>query len=224
MPKSDGVNSRFNKRYASMAKSMKFHLDLMADEMDGDDSDRNPEVGIREIYGKICDCGNVLPTSRTKMCFICRPPSRRYVPVRPATEERYCELDGCDKTFIWSSTANNQKYCSSECASLSQKAVSTRWLLFDRDGFRCNYCGRSPLTDPEVMLVADHIHPKALGGPNTMANLITSCRECNGGKHKKISTNVDELEDLVRERNIKQGICPSSQLKFGDHPQEKGPE
>lgn len=55
----------------------------------------------------------------------------------------------------------------------------TRFRVFHRDGFTCQYCGRRP---PEVVLEADHIVAKANGGDDGDDNLITSCFDCNRGK------------------------------------------
>jgi hypothetical protein len=51
--------------------------------------------------------------------------------------------------------------------------------ILTRDGSRCQICGRSPKTDPRVVLQVDHKIP---GGPDTADNLWTLCRECNHGK------------------------------------------
>lgn len=61
----------------------------------------------------------------------------------------------------------------------------TRWwrlrrAVFERDHFICRYCGR-----PEYerkWLVVDHVVPVQEGRDDTMDNLATSCRSCNGKK------------------------------------------
>jgi len=58
-------------------------------------------------------------------------------------------------------------------------SVRTRFEVFKRDEFTCQYCGRK---SPEVVLEADHIVPIAAGGPDDVINLTTSCWECNRGK------------------------------------------
>jgi len=58
---------------------------------------------------------------------------------------------------------------------------SVRFEVLRRDGFRCQYCGRSS-SDGDVILEVDHIVPVSKGGTNDLNNLITSCRECNRGK------------------------------------------
>jgi 5-methylcytosine-specific restriction endonuclease McrA len=64
----------------------------------------------------------------------------------------------------------------SERKSISKK---TRFEVFKRDGFACQYCGAHP---PEVTLEVDHIVPVAEGGPNEFDNYITACFPCNRGK------------------------------------------
>ena len=65
-------------------------------------------------------------------------------------------------------------------ASLSKR---TRFRIFQRDSFTCQYCGVRP---PDVVLQLDHIHPVSKGGEDTEDNLTTSCVACNAGKTNKI--------------------------------------
>lgn len=58
----------------------------------------------------------------------------------------------------------------------------TRFEVFKRDQFTCQYCGRSA---PDVVLHIDHILPVAEGGTNEIINLVTACQDCNLGKGKK---------------------------------------
>lgn len=60
--------------------------------------------------------------------------------------------------------------------SISQ---SLRFEIFKRDGFRCLYCGATPL---EKALRVDHRTPVAEGGTNETHNLVTACFDCNAGK------------------------------------------
>jgi hypothetical protein len=74
----------------------------------------------------------------------------------------------------------------------------TRFEVFKRDKFTCQYCGRRP---PEVMLQIDHIVPVARGGTGEVANLATSCFDCNSGKSDRplgdVAPAVDENEALA---------------------------
>ena len=73
----------------------------------------------------------------------------------------------------------------------------TRFDVFKRDLFTCQYCGRRP---PEVVLEVDHIIAKAKDGSDDPDNLTTSCDECNQGKSDRSLGNtlpiVDEMQRL----------------------------
>lgn len=58
-------------------------------------------------------------------------------------------------------------------------SVRTRFEVFKRDEFTCQYCGRR---SPDVVLEVDHIMPVAIGGTDDPMNLQTSCWDCNRGK------------------------------------------
>lgn len=60
--------------------------------------------------------------------------------------------------------------------SLSKK---TRFEVFKRDSFKCQYCGASA---PEAILVVDHIDPISKDGADEITNYITACQPCNAGK------------------------------------------
>ena len=55
----------------------------------------------------------------------------------------------------------------------------TRFDVFKRDQFACQYCGAHP---PSVLLHVDHIVAVAAGGLNSIDNLVTACEPCNLGK------------------------------------------
>lgn len=64
---------------------------------------------------------------------------------------------------------------------MKRKALSktTRFEVFKRDGFKCQYCGAHP---PSALLHVDHIQAVAAGGGNEIDNLVTACEACNLGK------------------------------------------
>lgn len=55
----------------------------------------------------------------------------------------------------------------------------TRFEVFKRDKFTCQYCGRTP---PTVVLEVDHVVSVRDGGSSELHNLLTSCFDCNRGK------------------------------------------
>lgn len=64
---------------------------------------------------------------------------------------------------------------------------TTRFNVFKRDSFTCQYCSAKP---PKVPLEVDHIIPVCKGGSNSIDNLITACFDCNRGKAGNELTNV----------------------------------
>lgn len=53
----------------------------------------------------------------------------------------------------------------------------TRFNLFLRDRFTCQYCGLNEGTGHD--LTFDHVVPRAYGGRTTWGNVITACAPCN---------------------------------------------
>lgn len=49
----------------------------------------------------------------------------------------------------------------------------TRFNLFLRDGFQCQYCGS------REHLTFDHVIPRRLGGKTSWENILTACAPCN---------------------------------------------
>ena len=80
--------------------------------------------------------------------------------------------------------------------SPARKPISkkTRFEVFKRDAFKCQYCGRS---SPDTILHVDHIKPVSKGGDNDLINLITSCADCNGGKSAR---DLDDDSAIVKQR------------------------
>ncbi len=58
--------------------------------------------------------------------------------------------------------------------------LRSRFAIMQRDGFRCQLCGRT--AQDGVKLEVDHKHPRAKGGTNDPSNLWTLCFDCNRGK------------------------------------------
>lgn len=85
-----------------------------------------------------------------------------------------------------------------------------RFRILKRDNFTCQYCGRSPRKDKDVVLQVDHIIPVSRGGGWGDENMITSCRECNLGKgdmvlgeRKKIKqVSTKKVLDMVKSTQV----------------------
>lgn len=123
----------------------------------------------------------------------------------------------CGRTF------EEQEYklcpiCGDQLIDIEDRPLSKgdKIKVFERDGFRCQWCGASKKNGAE--LTVDHIIPKAAGivngGTNDMNNLQTLCKDCNENKADIIFENklrygirvtqikIKSLEDAI-ERNKK---------------------
>lgn len=81
----------------------------------------------------------------------------------------------------------------------------TRFEVFKRDSFKCQYCGASA---PEVTLDLEHIIAHANGGGDDITNLVTACTACNSGKssvplsdESAVAKAKRQLDDIQERRN-----------------------
>ena len=84
---------------------------------------------------------------------------------------------------------------------------SVRLEVFERDGYRCRYCGvryvnkvtREPVASKPYdgpfwmrrqrwigLLHVDHVIPRCKGGTDDLDNLVTACGPCNLQKYDRI--------------------------------------
>lgn len=59
----------------------------------------------------------------------------------------------------------------------------SRETLFERDDYRCQYCGNH---FDQVHLNMDHVIPKDRGGRTSWENIVTSCIKCNSRKANRL--------------------------------------
>jgi len=74
---------------------------------------------------------------------------------------------------------------------LSDVTAFTRFNLFLRDEFRCQYCG------DEGGLTFDHVVPKSRGGKTRWDNVVAACAVCN---HRKGAHSPEESGLELRRR------------------------
>ena len=95
--------------------------------------------------------------------------------------ERFVEyidsLEESDKTEQASLTNDLDRHKTKREPSLRLK-----FLVMRRDSFKCQHCGKSPATHPNVELHVDHVTPWSKGGETVFDNLKTLCSQCNLGK------------------------------------------
>lgn len=68
----------------------------------------------------------------------------------------------------------------------ARKPAFTRFNVFLRDGFACQYCG----TKERDNLTFDHLIPRSRGGKTTWQNIVTACSPCNLRKGNKMPRDV----------------------------------
>jgi 5-methylcytosine-specific restriction endonuclease McrA len=127
------------------------------------------------------------------------------------TFERQCKI--CESTFQTSFSA--KIYCSPECKLLSRVDEWRPFRIFERDFFRCVYCGKTSIEDG-IKLHADHIYPKSKGGKDIAGNLVTACSICNVSKSNRIiSPSVQRrLILLVHQRNEENNLSDNAVIKM----------
>ncbi len=63
-----------------------------------------------------------------------------------------------------------------EYVPLGRSPAFTRFNVFLRDRFSCQYCDVSL---PSELLTFDHVVPRSRGGTTTWENVVTACESCN---------------------------------------------
>lgn len=122
----------------------------------------------------------------------------------------YDDCPTCGKTFKIKNLQH--KYCTPKCRKSAQYA-SPKFLVLNRDNFRCIYCGTSTWEDSSIKLNVDHIKPRAKGGSDKLSNLVTSCQKCNAEKSDTTLINEEEIKQIVDERNKKFNLNPNRMIK-----------
>lgn len=127
---------------------------------------------------------------------------------------RVCK--NCQSEFI--PAQSNQIYCCPQCCRIYHEKENRqigRFLILERDEFRCVYCGSSSIEDA-VQLHVDHIIPRVSGGEDISGNLITSCARCNLEKSHRLieEKSIARLLAEAKRRNLKHGIEPQLTVKL----------
>jgi len=71
--------------------------------------------------------------------------------------------------------------------------------IFQRDHFKCQYCGLDGLERFEnwLVLTVDHLYPAARGGSRRMDNLVTACQPCNVLKGKQVFASLEKIREYI---------------------------
>jgi 5-methylcytosine-specific restriction endonuclease McrA len=68
--------------------------------------------------------------------------------------------------------------------------------VFERDDFRCVYCGNRFVAGE---LSVDHVEPRVRGGDQSNGNLVTACRACNNRKGRRRVSDFLRDDAIARE-------------------------
>ncbi|WOI54783.1 HNH endonuclease [Parvularcula sp. LCG005] len=68
----------------------------------------------------------------------------------------------------------------------ARRPAFTRFNVFLRDGFACQYCGN----ENRDGLTFDHVVPRSRGGKTTWTNIVAACSPCNLRKGNKMPRDV----------------------------------
>ena len=77
----------------------------------------------------------------------------------------------------------------------------SRLNVYQRDGFRCQYCGDK---FPIESLSYDHVVPRSAGGRTDWTNIVTACKKCNCRKanHSCDDAGMWPLRDPARPKSL----------------------
>lgn len=64
----------------------------------------------------------------------------------------------------------------------------TNRALFQRDDYRCLYCGKR---FSFLQLSRDHVHPTSRGGKDRWQNVVAACKRCNQHKGNNLLSEID---------------------------------
>lgn len=74
-----------------------------------------------------------------------------------------------------------------EYVPTARRPAFTRFNVFLRDRFTCQYCGTK---SPSEWLTFDHVVPKSRGGRTSWSNVVAACAPCNLNKGGHMPRNV----------------------------------
>jgi len=86
----------------------------------------------------------------------------------------------------------------------------TRFNVFLRDNFTCQYCGNKQRTKD---LTFDHVIPRSNGGKTNWSNVVSACSPCNFKKGNKLS-NVIGMIPLTKPSIPSQNLLRNNGKEF----------
>jgi 5-methylcytosine-specific restriction endonuclease McrA len=122
-------------------------------------------------------------TVRQAMTLVCRGAARVIRPdtcetydIRSWSDLRVAEDEPCIRTVHLRIRVPEVIVLTDHDALPRRSVPFSRRNLYRRDGYRCQYCGKSKATSE---LSIDHVTPRSRGGRTTWENCVLSCIPCN---------------------------------------------
>lgn len=171
--------------------------------------ERMLHAALERRKARVCEeCGQPVVAPNAKFCIACRPVINRRRSIESAQRRdkrdrspRRCPECGTEFTPIYGN--KRRVFCSVYCLKRHYKRIARKQRkarkldvtvgrvnpieIFERDGWRCQLCGRklNPKARGTLSALApelDHIFPLSKGGSHTEDNVQCACRQCNHSK------------------------------------------
>ncbi len=109
--------------------------------------------------------------------------------VEAIASDRVCAAQSCPTRQSWEGKS-------------SARRRRLRFQVFQRDDWRCTYCGQDLLLHLDTLLAAtvDHVQPLCEGGTSELDNLTTACNVCNSLKAGTRTMTIAQARKVVLER------------------------
>lgn len=182
-----------------------------------------PECGTEFTYNHTSQPNRRFCKTECGTLYTNRQYYRRKIP-----QNKYTQLDSgeikdvyktkkcpvCEKDFTYNHTSTPDKiHCSKECIKqkhrnkYAEEIGRNRFVIFERDSFKCIYCGKTT-EEYETELTVDHIIAQANGGQDIAENLITSCKSCNSAKQDfpMSDESTEFICNVVKKRNEERNL------------------
>ena len=97
-----------------------------------------------------------------------------------------------------------------EYVKSKREPAFTRFNVFLRDNFTCQYCGNKQRTKD---LTFDHVVPRSNGGKTNWGNVVSACSPCNFKKGNKLS-NIIGMFPLIKPSVPSQSLLRNNGKEF----------
>jgi hypothetical protein len=145
-------------------------------------SEENLFQNLEEVWSKLGRQPNYLEIQKPLSKYSAGTYENRFGTWRKALEKFVAFINNEDNASP-EEVIENRKL-ESETKHKTKRIVNwrLRFIVMRRDNFKCQSCGRSPATDPSIILHVDHVKAWGNGGETVLENLQTLCSKCNIGK------------------------------------------